>query len=121
MKRTPLLIAVALALTALIAASSYFVCVFSSCEVGYADLSIKEHSYDNHTFTIEVSVDEDGMYLYKVLATQNSEGDLELTFRGGKQPSMAQTPNKAVATFQIDVPAGTQRIVCDGMTVYTIK
>ena len=121
MKRTPLLIAVALLLTACITAVSYFAFVSSSRSIGYADLSIEEHSYKNNTLTVKVSADEDGIYLYKVLASPNGEGELVLTFRGGKQPSKAQTPGKAVATFQIDVPAGITRITCDDMTFYTVK
>lgn len=122
MKRTALLIVIALFLTACIVAVSYAVCYGSSYTVEYADLDIKEYDFDGKIFTVKVSADADGEYLYKVLATQSGEeGELVLTFRGGKQPSRAQTPDKKTATFSVEVPAGTKRIVCDGMTVYTIN
>lgn len=121
MKQTALLVAAALLLTLCLSAASYFVCANHSYTIGYSDLQIDEYHLEGNTFTIKVSADLDGEYLYKVLATQNGEpGELELTFRGGKQPSLAQTPDKAEATFEIEVPAGTTRIVCDDMTVYTI-
>ena len=121
MKRTPILIAVSLLLTACLTAGAYLAFVFSSRTIGYADLEIEEHDYKNNTFTVKVRADEDGMYLYKVLAVQNGEGELVLTFRGGKQPSRAQTKGEEVATFSIDVPTGTTRITCDDLTVYTVK
>ncbi len=121
MRQTAPLIAAALLLTLCIAAASCFVCTNRSYTVGYDDLHITEHQFKGNLFTIKASSDLDGEYLYKVLVTQHGEpGELVLTFRGGKQPSRAQTPGKTDATFVIEVPAGTKRIVCDGTTVYTI-
>jgi len=120
MKRTALLIAIVLLASVCITALSYLAFVFSSYEIKYADLQIKEYDIEGNTFTIKVSADTQGEYLYKVLASPNGEpGELVLTFRGGKQPSRAQTPGKATATFVIELPADTTRIVCDGMTVCT--
>ncbi len=122
MKQTALLIVIALLLTACIAAASYWVCANHSYVIDYADLNIEEYHFEDNTFTVKVSADLKGEYIYKVLTSPNGEpGELVLTFRGGKQPSLAQIPDKTDATFKIDVPAGTSRIVCDGMTVYTIE
>lgn len=121
MKHTALFVAAALLLTACVAAASYFVCINHSYEIDYADLHFEDHQMEGNTFSFKVGSDLDGEYIYKVLTSQNGEpGELVLTFRGGKQPSLAQTPDQKDATFEIEVPAGITRIVCDDVTVYTI-
>lgn len=122
MKRTPLLVAISLLLTACVAMASYLMIYHRSYEIEYDELDFDEYKYTDGVLTVRVKADTTGEYLYRVIAVPNSQtGEVELTFRGGKQKELAQTAGSVMAKFEIEIPAGTSRVVCGESTVYTIK
>lgn len=122
MKRTPLLVIVSLLLTVCIASVSYLCIYYDSYELEYGELDFESYDFDNGILTVRVRSAADGEYLYKVLAGSNENaGEWELTFRGGKQKALAQNPESVIAKFSIEIPAGTNRVVCGENTVYRIE
>ena len=87
----------------------------------YADLTFENFSLDGNRLTFRVHSTTDGEYVYKLLTSDVEDGKLSVTLLGGKQPSLAQTPGDSVACFYIDLPEGTEKVVCGKTTVYTVQ
>lgn len=122
MKKTALLIVISLLLTAILSMASYLAVFLHAHTFAYDELNFEEYNFEGTVFSITVSADTNGEYLYEIRTSQGGEpGELELIFRGGKQASRAQNPGEASAFFEIQVPDGVTRIVCGGVTVYTIE
>ncbi len=120
MNRLPVLIAMALLLTACVVMASYLLIYHVSYEIEYEDLEVTETQYADGVLTVTVKTETAGEYLYRVIGAPNEKGEFELTFRGGKQASLAQTPGENSATFEIEIPDEYKKIVCGKSTVYTI-
>lgn len=87
----------------------------------YADLTFDSFSLDGNRLTLHVKSNTDGEYVYRLITSDPEDGTLSVTVRGGKQPSLAQTPGEKVASFFIDLPEGTKKIVCGKTTIYTVQ
>lgn len=93
----------------------------SSHDYAYADLTFENFSLEGNRLTFRVHSTTDGEYIYRLFTSGPEDGKLSITLRGGKQPSLAQTPEESVATFYIDLPEGTEKVVCGKTTVYTVQ
>lgn len=121
MKRLPILIVIALLLTLCVAMASYLIIYHHSYEIEYEELEIGATSYENGVLTITVNASMEGEYIYRVIGAPNDEGEFELTFRGGKQPALAQDPGEHIATFTVEIPSEYKKVVCGKATVYTVS
>lgn len=86
----------------------------------YDDLTIDSFSLEGNRLTLHVKSNTDGEYIYRLITSGPEDGKLTVTARGGKQPALAQTPEKAVAAFYIDLPEGTKKIIYGKTTIYTV-
>lgn len=93
----------------------------ASYAYAYDDLSFENFSLDGNRLTFQVRSSTDGEYVYRLLTSGLENGKLSVTLRGGKQPALAQTPGKSVASFYIDLPEGTSKVVCGKTTIYTVQ
>lgn len=116
-----LLSCVSLLLALCVALLAGFAAYHASHSYKYADLSFDSFSLDGNRLTFQVSAKTDGEYLYRLLTSDLEDGKLSITLRGGRQASLAQTPGSSVATFSIDLPEGTKKVVCGKSTVYTVS
>ncbi|MBE6578661.1 MAG: hypothetical protein E7651_02510 [Ruminococcaceae bacterium] len=121
MKRLPILILISLLLTACVVMAAYLLIYHHSYELEYADLDIDETTYENGVLTVTVKSATAGEFLYRMIGAPNDKGEFELTFRGGKQGALAQTPGKYSATFTVEVPEEYKKVVCGKSTIYTIS
>ena len=120
MKRLPILIVMALLLTASVVMASYLLIYHASYEIEYDDIEVTETQYADGVLTLKVKTEIPGEYLYRVIGAPNEKGEFELTFRGGKQGALAQTKGEDTAVFEIEIPDEYKKIVCGKSTVYTI-
>lgn len=86
-----------------------------------ADLTFDDFSLDGNRLTFSVRSDAAGEYVYRVLPGNLEDGKFPVTVRGGKQSALAQTPGAEQAIFTIELPEGTQKVVCGKRTIYTVK
>lgn len=93
----------------------------ASYAYAYDDLTFDSFSLDGNRLTFYVNSNTDGEYVYRLLTSGPEDGKLSVTLRGGKQPSLAQTPGESVASFYIDLPEGTKKVVCGKTTIYTVQ
>ncbi len=121
MSRLPVLIAIVLLLSLCVVMASYLVIYNFSYELEYKEIDIEETSYENGVLTITLKASMEGEYLYRVIGAPNEKGEYELTFRGGKQPALAQTPGESLATFTVEIPAGYTKVVCDKSILHSIS
>lgn len=119
MKRA-ILIVTALLLTACLSMASWLTVYYMPNRLEYKELDFDEYEMNGDVLTVRVSAKLDGVYLYRVGAKANGD-ELELTFRGGKQPALAQSKNKSEAVFRITVPPEVKRVVCGTHTLYTVR
>ncbi len=119
MKRAVLIIT-ALLLTACASMAAWLAVYHMSSELEYEELEFDGYEMNGDVLTVRVHAELDGVYLYRVSARTNGD-QLELTFRGGKQPALAQTKNASDAVFQITVPAEVKDVVCDSRTLYSVR
>ena len=87
----------------------------------YDDLTFDNFSLEGNRLTLQVHSKTDGEYVYRLFTSGLEDGKLSVTLRGGKQPSLAQTPGNGVAAFYIDLPEGTKKVVCGKTTIYTVQ
>ncbi len=119
MKRA-ILVTLALLLTACASMAAWLVIYRMSGELDYDELEFGEYEMNGDVLTVRVHAELDGVYLYRVKAHTNGD-QLELTFRGGKQPALAQTENATEAVFYITVPAEVKNVVCGTHTLYSVR
>ncbi len=119
--RLDVVIGISLLLTVCLVIGSYLAIYHHSYEIDMDELEVVSKEYKNGVLTVRVSCDMKGEFLYRVKGSENADGDYELTFFGGKQPDLAQTPGKAQAVFTIEIPAGYTKIVCGKTTFHTIS
>lgn len=93
----------------------------ASYAYAYADLSFESFSLDGNRLTFRVKSNTNGEYVYRLLTSGFEDGKLSVTLRGGKQPALAQTSGESYASFSIDLPEGTEKVVCGKTTIYTVK
>lgn len=93
----------------------------SSYAYAYDDLDFGGFSLEGNRLTFQVNSKTDGEYVYRLLSSGPEDGKLSVTLRGGKQPDLAQTPGESVASFYIDLPEGTEKVVCGKTTIYTVQ
>ncbi len=117
----PILIGIALLLAASLVMGSYLVIYHHDYAIEMEDLEIHSKEYQGGVLTITLSTTVDGEFLYRVTGEENEDGDFELTFHGGKQPSLAQKPGSKKATLTVEIPAGYGKVVCGRNTLYTIS
>ncbi len=118
MKRL-LIICISLLLTGCVVMLSWLLIYHHSYSYKYSELDFEEFELENGTLTFHVKSELKGEYVYRVLTVSDGT-DLKLTLRGGKQASLAQTPGSSSATFSIELPEGTERVVCGTSTVYNV-
>lgn len=87
----------------------------------YDELTFDSFSLDGNRLTVRVHSKTEGEYIYRLITSGLENGKLTVTLRGGKQSSLAQTPDQQVASFDIDLPEGTKKVVCGKTTIYTVK
>lgn len=93
----------------------------ASYAYAYGDLSFESFSLDGNRLTVRVRSTTDGEYVYRLLTSGFEDGKLSVILRGGKQSSLAQTPGEKIASFYIDLPEGTEKVVCGKTTIYTVQ
>ena len=93
----------------------------ASYSYAYADLTFDSFSLDGNRLTLHVHSNTDGEYVYRLVTSGLEDGKLSVTIRGGKQSALAQTPGEKVASFYIDLPEGTEKVVCGKSTIYTVQ
>lgn len=93
----------------------------ASYAYAYDDLTFDSFSLEGNRLTFQVHSTMDGEYVYRLLYSGPEDGKLSVILRGGKQPALAQTPGESVASFYIDLPEGTKKVVCGKTTIYTVQ
>ncbi len=119
MKRA-MLVTLALLLTACASMAAWLAVYHIPGKLDYEELEFDGYEMNGDVLTVRVHAELDGVYLYRVNARTNGD-QLELTFRGGKQPALAQTKNASEAVFRITVPAEVKNVVCDSHTLYSVR
>lgn len=119
--RLQFLIGVSLLLAFSLVLGSYFVIYHHDYEIEMADLEVHSKDYKGGVLTVTVSTTLDGEFLYRVTGAENEDGNYELTFHGGKQPSLAQTPGDKKAVLTVEIPDGYEKVVCGKTTLYTFS
>lgn len=117
----PLLCCISLVVAFCIALFAGVYAYRSSYAFAYDELTFDSFSLDGNRLTVKVRSKTDGEYIYRMITSGPEDGKLSVTVRGGKQPSLAQTPEEKVASFYIDLPEGTEKIVCGKTTIYTVQ
>ena len=120
MKRA-FLIVMALVLTACLSIAAWLAVYHMPQKLSYDELEFDGYEMNGDVLTIRVHAKLDGAYLYRVGMHENENGELELTFRGGKQPALAQTKNTSQAVFEITVPSDVRKVVCGTHTLYSVR
>ena len=115
-----LLSCVALLLALSIALLSGLFLYHASYSYEYADLLFDNFTLEGNRLTFKVSSQTDGEYIYRLLISTVVNGELSVTIRGGKQAALAQTPGENFATFTIEMPEGTEKVVLGKSTLYTV-
>lgn len=116
-----LLSCISLLLALCVALLAGFAAYHASYSCKYADLIFDNFSMDGNRLTFQVHSKTDGEYIYRLSNAGLKDGKFAIIIRGGKQASLAQTPGTCVATFSIDLPEGTKKVVCGTSTVYTVS
>lgn len=116
----PILIGIALLVAVSLVLGSYLVIYHHDYEIDMEDMEIHFTDYKNGVLTITVSSNLKGEFLYRVTGEENEDGNYELTFHGGKQPSLAQNPGNSKAVFSVEIPAGYGKVVCGKTTLHSL-
>ena len=117
----PILIAISLLLTAALVMGSYLAVYHHAYEVDMDRLDILSKEYKDGKLTVSLTTTLAGEFLYDVEAAENDDGNFELTFLGGKQPSLAQKPGQKEAVFTVEIPKGYEKVVCGKTVLYTFS
>ena len=120
MKRA-FLIAMALILTVCLVTASWLAVYYMPQKLSYDELEFGEYEMNGDVLTVRVHAKLNGAYVYRVSMHENENGELELTFRGGKQQALAQTKNTSEAVFLITVPSDVRKVVCGTHTLYSVR
>ncbi len=115
-----LLVCVSLLLAFAVALTAGVVAYHWSYTYEYSELTFDNFSLVDGWLYFRVRSNVTGEYVYKFFADDDGNGQIALTFRGGKQPDLAETPGLDDANFKIELPEGTRKLVCGKSTVYTV-
>ena len=117
----PILIGISLLVMLSLVMGSYLVIYHHDYEIDMEDLEIHAKEYKGGVLTVTLSTTMEGEFVYRVTGDENEDGNFELTFHGGKQPSLSKTPGSQKVVLTVEIPKGYEKVVCGKTTLYTFS